>query len=123
MKCGFFDTGVCGIMTTGYIGTIDSKTEEATSGVTFENALPVGTRVVYLAAICSDDMEGATNITAGTADQEDLYASAHAISKGKGGAAHPDLPLVKDGTIKAKVDSAVTTGTVDIYATVIRLEA
>ena len=123
MKASFFEPGACGLMTSGYIGTFDKNTQNQTDGVTFENALPVGARMVYLVAICSDDMTGATKITAGDGGaNEDIYAKDHAITKGKGGAAHPDLPLIKSGTIKVKVDQNVTEGKIDIYATVVRLE-
>ena len=123
MKANFFDPGICGLMTSGYIGTFDKNTKSQTEGVTFENALPVGARMVYLIAICSDDMTGAATVTAGDGgSKEDVYAKAHAIKQGEGGASHPAMPIIKDGTIKIKVDSAVTEGTIDFYATVIRLE-
>lgn len=122
MKVDFFDPGVCGLMVTGHIGTLTKDTKGATEGVVFENALPVGTRMVYLAAICSDDLEGGTSVTAGDGTTEDIYAKEHAIEKGKGGAAHPDLPLITSGTVKVKLGAEITKGTVDIYATVIRLE-
>lgn len=124
MKASFFEPGACGLMTTGYIGTFDKESykDKQTSGVTFKNALPVGTRMVYLVAICSDDMEGANTVTAGDGTTNNIYADAHTVEKNKGGAAHPDLPLIKTGDITIKVDSAVSKGKIDFYATVVRLE-
>lgn len=122
MKADFFDPGVCGLMVTGHIGTITKDTKKATEGITFENALPVGARMVYLVAICSDDLEGGTSVTAGDGVTEDIYAKSHAIEKGKGGASHPDLPLIKSGTVKVKLGAEVTKGSIDLYATVIRVE-
>lgn len=124
MKASFFEPGACGLMTTGYIGTFDKEShkDSQTTGVTFKNALPVGTRMVYLVAICSDDMAGAKTVTAGDGATENIYANAHAVTKGKGGAAHPDLPLIKTGDITIKVDTAVSAGKIDFYATVVRLE-
>ena len=123
MKANFYDPGVCGLMTTGYIGSLNKDTKQQTEGVVFENALPVGTRLVYLLAISSDDMTGATKLTAGDGgEQEDVYAKDLDVAQGAGNAGHPALPLIKEGTIKVKVDSEVTEGSIDIYATVIRLE-
>lgn len=123
MKANFYNPGACGLMQAGYIGTLGKNTQQQTEGVVFENALPVGTRLVYLLAICSDDMTGPTTITAGDGgEKEDVYAKTHAITQGEGSAATPPLPLIKNGTVKVKVDAAVTEGTVDIYAVVIRLE-
>lgn len=122
MKVDFFDPGVCGLMVSGHIGTITKDTKKQTEGITFENALPVGARMVYLVAICSSDLEGGTTITAGDGATDNLYANAHAITQGKGGAAHPDLPLIKSGTVTVKLGANVTAGTIDLYATVIRLE-
>lgn len=122
MKASFFEPGACGLMTTGYIGTFDKETQNQTEGVTFKGVLPVGARMVYLVAICSDDMGGATTITAGDGAKADIYANKHAVAKGKGGAAHPDLPLIKNGDITIKAEAQVSAGKIDFYATVIRLE-
>lgn len=122
MKASFFEPGACGLMTTGYIGTFDKETQNQTEGVTFKGVLPVGARMVCLVAICSDDMEGATTITAGDGAKADIYANKHAVAKGKGGAAHPDLPLIKNGDITIKAEAQVSAGKIDFYATVIRLE-
>lgn len=119
MNVNFFDPGACGLLVTGYIGTMDKDSE---TEVTFEKALPVGARMVYLIAIPSDDMEGAGTVSAGDGATENLYADGHVIEKGKGGAAHPALPLIANDQIKVKLDSKITKGTVKLYATVIRLE-
>ena len=119
MNVNFFDPGACGLLVTGHIGTLDKDSE---TEVTFEKALPVGTRMVYLIAIASDDMEGAATITAGDGATENLYADGSGIEKGKGKVATPDLPLIANDQIKVKLDNKITKGTVKLYATVIRLE-
>lgn len=121
MNVPFFDTGVCGINITGHIGTLnkDSKADEA--AVVFDGALPIGARLVNLTVIPSADVEGGASVTVGDGVNKKAYADAAAITAGEVAVEDTKLKELTSGKVTVKLGAALTAGTVDIFATIIRL--
>ena len=121
MNVNFFDTGVCGLPITGHIGSVN-KDSKASTAVTFEKAMPVGTKLVNVIAVASEDMAGATKVTVGDGNTENAYADGLDVTAGNVAVKDAGYKGVTSGTVKIKVDTDITAGSIDVYATVIRLE-
>lgn len=121
MNVDFFDPGVCGIPLTGHIGSLNKDNAKDTNAITFEKAIPTGTKLVNIITVSSADMAGAATVTVGNSAQEDVYSSECTATAGKTVVTDAKYADVTSGTIKLKVDTAVSAGTIDVFATVIRL--
>ena len=122
MNVDFFDTGTCGIALTGHIGTVNKDSKADEKAVVFEKALPVGTKLVSVLAIPTEDMKGATKVTVGSGSTEDAYAKDVALTAGKAVVSDAGYKDITSGTVQIKVDAAISAGAVDVFATVIRLD-
>lgn len=122
MNASFFDPGTCGLMVTGHIGTVykDSKAHE--TAVEFENALPVGSRLIYIGAIPSTDAAGGTSFSVGTSGDDTSYVSSENLSGTTPVVATVPFPLIATPKVSIKLGAELTAGSIDFYATVIRLE-
>lgn len=67
-------------------------------------------------------MAGATKVTVGDGNTENAYANELAVTAGQAAVEEGSYKAVSSGTVKVKVDAAITAGSVDIFATVLRLE-
>ena len=121
MFTDFFDTGVCGIPQTAHVGTITKDTEQATDGVVLDKEIPAGFRLVNIVAFASSDEAGATTVTIGDGTTDNAYVDGGSVTKGKGLTTDLALATPVDGKVKVKVDSAVTTGSIDIFVTAVKL--
>lgn len=120
MNIPFYDDGICGIALTGHIGTLKKDDDKE---IVFDNALPIGTRLINLIAIASGDMAGAESISVGDGATEEKYGSITGLSAGKATVTDGKLADIAAGTVGLKPNTKITEGSVDVYATVIRLEA
>lgn len=123
MNAEFFNPGACGIQISGCIGSLNKENAKDTEAITFEKAIPAGTKLVNIITVASADMAGATKVTVGSGAKEDAYASEATVTAGKTVVTDAKYVDVTSGTIKLKVDEAITKGTVDVFATIIRLTA
>ncbi len=121
MNAQFFDPGVCGLPITGHICRLNKENAKDTTAVTVEKALPAGTKLVNIITVASDDLAGGTSVTVGSGAAEDAYASEAKVTKGKTEVTDGKYVNVTSGTAKIKVGAGITEGTVDVFATVIRL--
>lgn len=121
MNADFFNPGACGIMISGHIGSLNKENAKSAEAITFEKAIPAGTKLVNIITVASADMKGATKVTVGNGAKEDAYAKDAAVTAGKTTVTESDYVDVTAGTIKLKPDEAVTEGTIDVFATIIRL--
>ena len=123
MNADFFNPGACGIQISGCIGSLNKDNAKGDGAVTFEKAIPAGTKLVNVITVSSDDMKGATKVTVGSGAKEDAYASEATATAGKAVVTEADYVDVTSGTVTLKADQAITEGTVDVFATIIRLNA
>ena len=121
MFTDFFDEGICGIPQVAHLGTINKDSKEATKGFALEKQLPAGFLLMNVIAVASADMAGASNVTVGDATTEDAYGSALEVSKGKSKVNDLGLTAPKSAIVKVKTDAAISAGSIDIFATAIRL--
>lgn len=122
MNVSFFDTGICGVPITGHVGSVNKDSKAEQSAAVFEAAMPVGTRLVNVIAVASEDMAGATKVTVGDGNTENAYANELEVTAGQAAVEEGSYKAVSSGTVKVKVDAEITAGSVDIFATVLRLE-
>ena len=119
MNVDFFDPGICGIAMTGHIGTLKKDDENV---VVFDKALPVGTKLINLIAVASSDMTGPTDVSVGDGTTEEAYGKAESIAKGKTVVVDGGFKDIAAERVGLKPDSKLTAGSIDVYATVIRLK-
>ena len=84
--------------------------------------MPTGTKLVNVITVASEDMIGATKVTVGDGNTEDAYAHELEVTAGQVAVKDTKYKNVLSGTVKIKVDNEITAGSIDVYATVIRLE-
>ncbi len=119
-----FDTGLCGIEQTAYIGSLDK--ESSTEKVTFERTVPDGFMLTGVILVPSSDFKENEEhkIKVGNSTKPDAYVSEEDVTVTAGKPVRKDLVLVSpsDNTITATAGGAITEGHVDIYVSVIRLQ-
>lgn len=123
MNVTFFDPGSCGVYTTGHIAHLDKNTKTADAPLVLENVFPKGAYLIDFIVKSSDDMAGPSTIGIGINEKDPKeYGSATAT---QGQIVKTEVEGFKQAigsTVRVKADSDVTEGTVDVFATIIRLE-
>ena len=123
MNVPFFDAGVCGIPMTGHVGSINKDSGAESAAVVFDAAIPVGTKLVNVIAIPSEDLDGGTTISVGDGVTETAYVDGETLTAGKAAVKDQGLKDVTSEKVGVKVSAAITAGSVDVFATIIRLTA
>ncbi len=121
MNVAFYDTGICGIPITGFIGKIDKGSKADKEAVELVNSLPYGTRLVNVTTIVSEDFEGSATLDLGNIKSGTAYASALALKAGEATVTDTKLAEITADKVTAKLSAAITAGTVNVFATIIRL--
>lgn len=123
MNVTFFDPGSCGVYTTGVIAHLDKNTKTADAPLEIKDILPKGAYLINFLTKSSDDMAGPSSIGIGIDEKDPKeYGTATAT---QGQIVETKVEGFKQAigsTIRVKADTDVTEGTVDVFATIIRLE-
>ena len=120
MHTGFYSSGVCGVPQIAFVGKLDkdSKTDEVILA-----PLPDGFALMGFFILPSDDLDNAetVKVCVGCGAECNEYCKDQTLTEKK--PAFVDLVLVPNPgrVIKAKVDTAITTGDVSIFAKVVKL--
>lgn len=126
MYSKLYNEGLCGVAQLVIIGAIDKDTKDATTGVTFKNAIPKGFRLVHGFTLPSEDLEGGGKIDVGYPEKDTYYVNQLELStykgKGTGGEYAYNLREVPNPDITAKVSEAITAGKVELAIEIVKLE-
>ncbi len=119
MNVNFFDEGICGVAISGHIGSLNKDSAE--NSVVVKKAMPTGVKLINIIAVASSDMKGATKVSVGDGANSTSYVSD--IEVNAGGTVVKDTALkdVTSGTVTIKADQAITAGSIDVFATIVRL--